>query len=147
MISSDVSQLYAARLTLPDSAEHVVLPEIISKEPLGPAVRADDPAWRALVQWVHFAMLAAEELGVSQDTLPKALDSTRPSVRRLLGKDGDIGAHMGLANDWAASIVRLVGNYGEVYDRNLGARSRLAIPRGVNALWNLGGIQYAPPVE
>ena len=80
-------------------------------------------------------------------TLAKALDSSRPSVRRLVGKEGQLGSHMGLSDDWAATIVRLVGNYGEVYDRNLGAGSRLAIPRGVNQLWNLGGIQYAPPVE
>jgi general L-amino acid transport system substrate-binding protein len=147
VMTSDVSQLYSERLTLADAAEHIILPDIISKEPLAPAVRADDPKWRGLVQWVHFAMLSAEELGVSQRTLDQALGSARPSVRRLLGKEGDLGSHMGLSNDWAASIVRLVGNYGEVYDRNLGVGSRLAIPRGVNQLWSLGGIQYSPPVE
>jgi len=147
VITSDVSQLYAARLTLADAGEHIVLPDVISKEPLGPAVRRDDPQWRALVEWVHFAMLASEELGLSQATIDKAKASTRQNVQRLTGQQGELGTHLGLTNDWVLNIVRLVGNYGEVYDRNLGVNSRLAIPRGLNQLWSLGGIQYAPPVE
>ena len=147
VITSDVSQLYAERLSLPDAGEHLILPEVISKEPLGPAVRQDDPKWRKLVQWVHFAMLDAEELGVTQATLDQAKASTRPSVKRLLGAEGDIGSKMGLSNDWVVNVVKLVGNYGEVYERDLGEGSKLAIPRGLNQLWSIGGIQYAPPAE
>ncbi|CAM5776634.1 amino acid ABC transporter substrate-binding protein [Labrys miyagiensis] len=147
VVTSDVSQLYAARQELPDAGEHIILPEVISKEPLGPAVRQDDPKWRTLVQWVHFAMLDAEELGVSQSTLDQAKASSRPAVKRLLGSDGDMGDKLGLSKDWVASVVKLVGNYGEVYERNLGKDSKLGIPRGINQLWSLGGIQYAPPAE
>jgi general L-amino acid transport system substrate-binding protein len=147
VITSDVSQLYAERLGLPDAGDHLILPEIISKEPLGPVVRQDDPQWRSLVQWVHFAMLDAEELGISKTTLDQARASARPAVRRLLGGDGDLGSKMGLSNDWAVNIVKLVGNYGEVFERNLGEGSKLGIPRGLNQLWNIGGIQYAPPAE
>ncbi|WP_413990808.1 amino acid ABC transporter substrate-binding protein [Labrys okinawensis] len=147
VVTSDVSQLYAARLGLPDAGEHIILPEVISKEPLGPAVRQDDPKWRDLVQWVHFAMLDAEELGVNQSTLDQAKASTRPAVRRLLGADGDMGQKMGLSKDWVVNVVKQVGNYDEVYERNLGKNSKLGIPRGLNQLWSLGGIQYAPPAE
>jgi general L-amino acid transport system substrate-binding protein len=147
VVTSDVSQLYSAKQALPDAGDQIILPEVISKEPLGPSVREGDPKWRDLVQWVHFAMLDAEELGVSQSTLAQAEQSSRPSVRRLLGKDGNIGQTMGLSNDWVANIVKLVGNYGEVYERNLGTNSKLGIPRGLNELWSLGGIQYAPPAE
>lgn len=146
-ITSDVSQLYAERLDLADAGDHLILPEIISKEPLGPAVRQDDPKWRSLVQWVHFAMVDAEELGVSSATLDQARSSTRPAIRRLIGGEGKLGSELGLANDWVVNVVRLVGNYGEVFERNLGGGSKLAIPRGLNQLWSLGGIQYAPPVE
>jgi general L-amino acid transport system substrate-binding protein len=147
VLTSDTSQLYAQRLTLPDAGEHLILPDVISKEPLGPVVRQDDPKWRALVQWVHFAMLASEELGVSKSTLDKAKASSRPAVKRLMGREGDLGSRMGLSNEWVVNIVRLVGNYGEVYESNLGVDSKLGIPRGLNQLWNMGGIQYAPPVE
>ncbi len=147
VLTSDVSQLYAQRLDLADAGEHLILPEVISKEPLGPAVRQDDPKWRNLVQWVHFAMVDAEELGVSAATLNEAKASTKPAVKRLLGGEGQLGSELGLANDWVANVVRLVGNYGEVFERNLGAGSKLGIPRGLNQLWNIGGIQYAPPVE
>jgi len=139
VLTSDVSQLYAQRMELADAGEHLILPDIISKEPLGPAVRQDDPKWRNLVQWVHFAMVDAEELGVSKATLDQAKSSTRPAIRRLLGTEGRLGAGLGLANDWAAAVVGQVGNYGEA--------SKLGIPRGLNQLWSLGGIQYAPPVE
>jgi general L-amino acid transport system substrate-binding protein len=147
VVTSDVSQLYAARLGLPDAGDNIILPEVISKEPLGPAVRQDDPKWRNLVQWVHFAMLDAEELGVSQSTLDQAKASSRPAIRRLLGADGDMGEKMGLSKDWVVNVVKLVGNYDEVYERNLGTKSKLGIPRGLNQLWSLGGIQYAPPAE
>src|SRR5215204_3836935 len=140
VVTSDVSHLYSDRLNLPDPAEHVILPDVISKEPLGPAVRLDDPNWRLLVQWVHFAMLNAEELGVSSQNTAEAIKSTKPDVRRLVGSEGKFGEQLGLSNDWALNVIRLVGNYGEVYDRNLGTGSQLGIPRGVNQLWNLGGI-------
>jgi general L-amino acid transport system substrate-binding protein len=147
VVTSDVSQLYAERLKLPDPGDHLILPDVISKEPLSPAVRQDDPKWRALVQWVHFATLAAEELGISRQTINEAKGSSRPAVRRLIGQDGNLGSRLELSNDWVVQIVSQVGNYGEVYERNLGGGSKLGIPRGLNQLWNLGGIQYAPPVE
>jgi general L-amino acid transport system substrate-binding protein len=147
VVTSDVSQLYAERLKLENPADHVILADVISKEPLGPAVRRDDPNWRLLVQWVHFAMLDAEELGVNSGNIDEALVSKKADVMRLVGTDGAFGEQIGLSKDWAVNIVRLVGNYGEVFDRNVGAASRLGIPRGMNQLWNMGGIQYAPPIR
>jgi general L-amino acid transport system substrate-binding protein len=147
VLTSDMSQLYSQRLNLDDADEHVILPDAISKEPLGPAVRQDDPNWALLVKWVHFALLDAEELGVSSATVDEALESTKPDVRRLVGAEGKFGEGLGLSNDWATKVVRQVGNYGEIYERNLGTKSKLGIPRGMNQLWNLGGIQYAPPVR
>nr|WP_244622763.1 amino acid ABC transporter substrate-binding protein [Microvirga brassicacearum] len=146
-ISSDVSQLHAERLKLTKPGDSLVLPDIISKEPLGPVVRQDDMQWFGIVKWVNFAMLNAEELGVSSKTIDEALRSEKPDVKRLVGSDGDFGTDLGLTADWAAKIVRAVGNYGEVYDRNVGASSKLDIPRGVNQMWNMGGIQYAPPIR
>jgi general L-amino acid transport system substrate-binding protein len=146
VITSDVSQLYALRQRLADPAAAVILPEVISKEPLGPAVRQDDGQWATLVKWVHFALLDAEELGVASDNIDAALASRKPAVRRLVG-DGSLGQGLGLDAEWAVRIVRAVGNYGEIYERNLGEGSPLGIPRGLNQLWSLGGIQYAPPVE
>lgn len=146
-ISADVSQLYAERLKLADPAEHIILADVISKEPLGPVVRQDDPKWATLVKWVLFALLDAEELGVGSDNIEEALASKKPEVRRLVGLEGDFGERLGLSKDWAVNVVRLVGNYGEIYDRNLGTDSKLGIPRGLNQLWHLGGIQYAPPIR
>jgi general L-amino acid transport system substrate-binding protein len=146
-ITSDVSQLYAERLRLAEPAEHVILADVISKEPLGPSVRQDDPKWATLVKWVHFALLNAEELGVGSETIEEALASRKPDVRRLVGIEDSFGEQLGLPKQWAADIVRLVGNYGEIYERNLGAGSELGIPRGLNHLWNRGGIQYAPPIR
>ena len=147
VLTSDVSQLHAERLTLARPDDHLVLPEVISKEPLGPAVRQGDDQWFNIVKWTHFAMLNAEELGVSAKTVDDAMRSSKPDVRRLLGNEGSHGEQLGLSKDWAARIVRLVGNYGEVFERNVGTESKLAIPRGVNQLWNAGGIQYAPPIR
>jgi general L-amino acid transport system substrate-binding protein len=146
-LTSDLSQLYALRLQLAKPEEHTILPDVISKEPLGPAVRQDDPRWLNVVTWVHFAMLDAEELGVTSANIDKALQSKRPEVMRLVGKEGDFGGQIGLSRSWAADVVRLVGNYGEVYERNVGVNSKLGIPRGLNELWNNGGIQYAPPIR
>jgi general L-amino acid transport system substrate-binding protein len=147
VITSDISQLYAQRLELPDQNEHLILPDTISKEPLGPAVRQDDPGWATLVKWVLFALIDAEELGVDSDTLDEALASEKPAIRRLVGNEGTFGEDIGLSKSWAADMLKLVGNYGEIYDRNLGAGSSLGIPRGLNQLWSLGGIQYAPPIR
>ncbi|MCX5514874.1 amino acid ABC transporter substrate-bindnig protein [Kaistia algarum] len=147
VVTSDVSQLYAERAGLPDAGESLILPDVISKEPLGPAVRQDDPQWRLIVQWVHFALLNAEELGVASDTIDAAKASKKPEVMRLAGTDGDFGAKLGLANDWAINVVAKVGNYAEIYERNLGVESKLGIPRGLNQLWSRGGIQYAPPIR
>jgi general L-amino acid transport system substrate-binding protein len=147
VLTSDLSALYALRLRLAKPRDHVILPDVISKEPLGPVVRNDDLQWVNLVRWVYFAMLNAEELGVSSQTIDQALRSQKPEVRRLVGMTGDFGAQIGLTNAWAANVVRRVGNYGEVFERNLGSKTPLAIPRGLNQLWNAGGIQYAPPVR
>jgi general L-amino acid transport system substrate-binding protein len=147
VMTSDMSQLYSERQKLDDADEHIILPDAISKEPLGPVVRQDDPKWATLVKWVHFALLNAEELGVASDTVDAAMVSRKPEVRRLVGVEGAFGEEMGIPGDWAAVMIRAVGNYGEIYDRNLGIDSALAIPRGMNQLWNLGGIQYAPPIR
>ena len=147
VFSTDLSQLYAERLKLTNPNDHIILPEIISKEPLAPVVRHGDDQWLDVARWTHFAMINAEELGVSSKNIGDSLKSDRPDVMRLLGTEGNFGEQLGLTKDWAERIVRLVGNYGEVFERNLGAGSRLGIARGINNLWNKGGIQYAPPVR
>jgi general L-amino acid transport system substrate-binding protein len=147
VLTSDVSQLFAMRLKLAAPDDHIILPDIISKEPLGPVVRFGDDQWLNVVKWTHFAMLNAEELGVSSETLEAALKSDKPEVRRLVGTEGNYGEQIGLTKDWAARIIRHVGNYGEVFERNIGIGSKLSIPRGINSLWTKGGIQYAPPIR
>ncbi len=147
VLSSDASQLYAQRMQLADPSMAVVLPEIISKEPLGPAVRQGDDQWFNIVKWSLFAMLNAEELGVSQANVDEQLGSENPDIMRLLGRDGDFGDAMGIEADWAYQIVKQVGNYADIYDRNVGTESDFNIARGLNALWNDGGIQYAPPIR
>ena len=128
------------RATFSKPGDHIILPDVISKEPLGPVVRQGDDSWQEIVKWAHFAMLNAEELGVTSKTVDQSLQSANLDVKRLVGTDGNYGEQIGLTNDWAARIIRLVGNYGAVYDRNLGVGSKLAIPRGLNQLWNAGGI-------
>ena len=145
--TTDVSQLYAEKLKLANPADHVILPEIISKEPLAPAVRQGDDQWMTLVKWVQFAMLDAEELGVSQKSVDEALKSTQPETKRLVGTEGNYGEQLGLTKDWVVRIVKQVGNYGESYERNVGSGSKLGIARGLNRLWTKGGIQYAPPIR
>jgi general L-amino acid transport system substrate-binding protein len=145
--TTDVSQLYAEKLKLSNPTDHVILPEIISKEPLTPAVRRGDDQWMTLVRWVQFAMLDAEELGVSSKTVDEALKSPQPEIKRLLGVDGNYGEQLGLTKDWVVRIVKLVGNYGESFERNVGSGSKLGITRGLNRLWTKGGIQYAPPIR
>ncbi|MGO2262915.1 amino acid ABC transporter substrate-binding protein [Halomonas sp.] len=147
VLSSDASQLYAQRMQLANPDMAVVLPEIISKEPLGPAVRQGDDQWFNIVKWSLFAMLNAEELGVSQANVDEQLGSENPDIMRLLGRDGDFGDAMGIEADWAYQIVKQVGNYADIYDRNVGTESDFNIARGLNALWNDGGIQYAPPIR
>jgi general L-amino acid transport system substrate-binding protein len=145
--TTDVSQLYAEKLKLSNASDHVILPEVISKEPLGPLVRHGDDQWFDLVKWIHYAMLNAEELGVSSKTLDEAMKSKQPEIRRMLGLEGSYGEQLGVTRDWVVRIVRHVGNYGEVFERNVGASSRLGISRGLNRLWTKGGIQYAPPIR
>jgi general L-amino acid transport system substrate-binding protein len=145
--TTDASGLYAERLKMTNPVDNIVLPEIISKEPLGPAVRKDDVQWFEIVQWTHFALVNAEELGVTQANVDEKLKSDNPSIRRLLGVEGSYGEGLGLTKDWAYRIIKHVGNYGEIFDRNVGQGSPIKIARGLNALWNKGGLQYAPPVR
>jgi general L-amino acid transport system substrate-binding protein len=145
--TTDASGLYSTRLKLTKPDEHVVLPEIISKEPLASFVRHGDDQWFDIVKWVHFAMLNAEELNVNRANLEEQMKSDNPDIKRLLGTEGNFGEQLGLTKDWVYRIVKLVGNYGEVFDRNVGPGSPLKINRGLNALWNKGGVQYAPPIR
>ena len=147
VLTSDQSQLYALRIQLknPDSA--MVLPEVISKEPLGPVVRQGDDDWFNIVRWSLYAMLNAEELGVTSANVDEMKKSTDPNVRRLLGLEGIKGQGLGLDDGWAYNIVKGVGNYAEAFERNVGKGSPLGISRGLNALWNKGGVQYAPPIR
>jgi general L-amino acid transport system substrate-binding protein len=145
--TTDASGLYSERLRMANAADHIVLPEIISKEPLGPVVRHGDDQWLDIVKWTHYAMVTAEELGVTKANVDEQLKSTNPEVKRLLGAEGKHGEALGLSNDWAYRIIKHVGNYGEAFDRNVGAGSRLNISRGLNNLWNKGGLQYAPPIR
>jgi general L-amino acid transport system substrate-binding protein len=145
--TTDASGLYSERLKMSNPDDHVVLPEIISKEPLGPSVRKDDIQWFQIVQWAHYALLTAEELGVTQANVDEKLKSDNPAIRRLLGVEGSYGQGLGLTNDWAYRIIRAVGNYGEIFERNVGQGSPIKISRGLNALWNKGGLQYAPPIR
>ncbi|WP_260955733.1 amino acid ABC transporter substrate-binding protein [Pseudomonas citri] len=148
VLTSDQSQLYGQRLKLATPNDYSVLPEVISKEPLTPAVRRGDEEWFAAVRWTLNAMLNAEELGVTSKNVGELKKSTaNPDIARLLGSEGSLGKDLNLPNDWVTQIVAQVGNYGEVFDRNLGEGSDLKIKRGLNGLWNHGGIQYAAPVR
>jgi general L-amino acid transport system substrate-binding protein len=145
--TTDSSGLYGERLRLASPNDNIVLPEIISKEPLGPAVRHGDDQWGDIVRWTHYAMLNAEELGVTKANVDEQLKSENPEIRRLLGAEGSYGEAMGLTKDWAYRIIKLVGNYGESFERNVGQGSPLKISRGLNALWTKGGLQYGMPVR
>lgn len=146
--TTDASGLYSLRLTLATPDDHIVLPEIISKEPLGPVVRQGDDQWFNIVKWTHFALLNAEELGVASKNVDEMKSSNNQEIRRLLGTDGTFGEMIGLGNDWAYNVIKSVGNYGEIFDRNIGPDTPLKIARGLNALWTTkGGIQYAPPIR
>jgi general L-amino acid transport system substrate-binding protein len=145
VLTSDQSQLYGLRIKLAEPDKALVLPEVISKEPLGPVVRQGDDDWFNIARWTLFALVNAEELGVTSGNVEEMKSSTNPEVRRLLGLEGATGTGLGLADDWVYQIVKQVGNYGEVFKRNVGADSPLKIERGLNALWKDGGLQYAPP--
>ena len=145
--TTDASGLYAQRLQMQVPDDHIVLPEIISKEPLGPSVRQGDSQWFTIVKWVHFALLNAEEAGITKVNVDQMLNSTNPDIRRILGKEGEFGKGIGLNGDWAYQIVKQVGNYGEIFDKTVGAGSRINIARGQNNLWTKGGLQYAPPIR
>jgi len=145
--TTDASGLAGERLRLVNANDHIVLPEIISKEPLGPSVRHGDDQWFDIVRWTHFAMINAEELGITRANVDDQMKSTNPDVKRLLGTEGKHGEGLGLTNDWAYRIIKHVGNYGETFERNVGQGSNLKISRGVNALWNKGGLQFAPPIR
>ena len=147
VFTTDASGVYSQRLSLAKPDDHMVLPEIISKEPLGPVVRHGDDQWFDIVKWTHFAMITAEELNITKANLDQMLQSTNPEVRRVLGIEGNSGEALGLTKDWVVRIVRHVGNYAEAFDRNVGPSTRLGISRGLNALWTKGGLQYAPPIR
>jgi general L-amino acid transport system substrate-binding protein len=146
-LTADASELYAERLRTANPEDHIVLPEIISKEPLGPVVRHGDDQWADIVRWVHNAMLNAEELGITKANVDQMKNSTNPEIRRLLGTEGKFGESVGLTNDWAYRVIKHVGNYGESLERNVGEGSPLKIKRGHNALWTKGGLQYGVPIR
>jgi general L-amino acid transport system substrate-binding protein len=147
--TTDQSGLYATRLALSNPDSHVILPEIISKEPLGPAVRQGDDQWFDIVSWVGYALVQAEEFGITAENADTFKESTNPDIRRFIGTEADtkIGTDLGLDNAWALNVVKGVGNYGEIFERNIGAGSPLKIERGLNALWSKGGLQFAPPIR
>jgi general L-amino acid transport system substrate-binding protein len=145
--TTDRSGLAAQRTKLANPSAHTVLPEIISKEPLGPVVRQGDDQWFNIVRWTLNAMINAEELGVTQANVGSMMGSDDPAVKRLLGTEGNFGVELGLNNDWAANVIKAVGNYGESYDANVGPDTPLGLDRGVNALWDEGGILYAAPIR
>jgi general L-amino acid transport system substrate-binding protein len=143
--TTDHSGLISTRASrAPKPEEHVILPEIISKEPLGPAVRHGDDRWFDVVKWSMFAMIEAEEMGLSTKTIDKEAASTNPNIQRFVGATGDIGKMLGIDNKWALNIIKQVGNYGESFDTNL---KPLGFERGLNRLWNQGGLMYAPPIR
>jgi general L-amino acid transport system substrate-binding protein len=147
MLTTDQSGLYALRLNLSDPSSAVVLPEIISKEPLGPVVRQGDDQWFNISKWVLNVLINAEEYGVTSANADEMLNSSDPNVLRILGKDGPKGTGLGIRDDWGYQTIKQVGNYGELFEANVGANTPLQISRGVNALWNAGGFMYAPPIR
>jgi general L-amino acid transport system substrate-binding protein len=145
--TTDASGLYAERLRLANPGDHMILPEIISKEPLGPAVRHGDDQWFDVVKWTLFAMIDGEELGLTQKNIDQQANATNPDIKRFVGTEGNYGEQLGLSKDWAVKIIKQVGNYGEAFERNVGQGSPLKIDRGLNRLWTKGGLQYAPPIR
>jgi general L-amino acid transport system substrate-binding protein len=146
-LTTDQSGLYGTRLQFANPDDHVVLPDVISKEPLGPVVRQGDDQWFSIVKWVHFGLLNAEEAGITQANVEEMKSSENPDIKRMLGLDGTFGEGIGLTNDWLVNVIKGVGNYGEIFERNVGQGSDLKIARGLNALWKDGGLQYGPPIR
>ena len=140
--TTDISGLAATRSSQPNSEEHVILPDVISKEPLGPLVRQGDARFADVVRWVHYLLLSAEEFGITQANVAQMANDPRPEVQRMLGRNGELGQMLGLPNTWGVTVLRAVGNYGEIFDRHL---TPIGIKRGPNALWTNGGLQYSPP--
>jgi len=147
VVTTDSSALAAERTGLANPDDHVILPEIISKEPLGPSVRQGDDVWLKITRWTYFALVEAEELGVTQANVDDMLGSDNPAIKRLLGVEGDFGTALGLTKDWGYQIVKHIGNYGEIFDRHVGPDTEIGLERGLNALWTDGGLQYAMPVR
>lgn len=145
--TTDSSALAAERSKFAVPADHIILPEIISKEPLGPVVRQGDDLWFNIARWTYFALLEAEELGVTSANVDEQLGSDNPAIKRLLGVEGDFGTPLGLTKDWAYQIIKHIGNYGEAYERNVGPSTPIGLARGLNALWRDGGLQYSPPIR
>jgi general L-amino acid transport system substrate-binding protein len=146
--TTDASGLAAERTQLKNPADNIILPEIISKEPLGPAVRHGDNNWGDIVRWSFNVMLIAEEKGITQANVDEVKASSQdPEVRRMLGAEDEMGKMMGVPNDWAYNIIKQVGNYGESFERNVGLKTPLGLARGLNELWSKGGLQYAPPIR
>lgn len=143
--TTDASGLASTRSTFPDPQNHIILPEIISKEPLGPATRHGDDEWSDIVTWVLNATITAEEKGVTQGNVDQMKSSNDPEILRLLGVEGNLGEELGLSNDWAYQIIKQIGNYGEIFERNIGVNTPIGLERGLNELWTKGGIQYSPP--
>ena len=144
-VTADRSQLVSRRTTLPNPNDHVVLDDVLSKEPLAPAVASGDAGWSDVVRWVVYSLMEAEELGITSQNVTQQASSNDPTVKRFLGTEGDLGKGMGLTNDFAVRVIKHVGNYGEVYDRNLGAKTKLNLPRAQNNLWTKGGLLFSPP--
>ncbi len=147
VLTSDSSQLAGNITEFANPDDHMLLPEIISKEPLAIVTRQGDDTWFLITRWVYHALLEAEEFGITQANVDEMLGSDNPAVRRILGVEGDFGTPLGLTKDWAYQAIKGVGNYGEIFERNVGASSPLNLPRGLNALWTQGGLQYAPPIR
>jgi general L-amino acid transport system substrate-binding protein len=146
--TTDASGLAALRATLPSPADYVILPEIISKEPLGPVVRHGDNQWGDIVRWTYYMLVAAEEKGITKANIEEvATSTTDPEVKRMLGLEGDLGAMIGLDKDWGKRAIAANGNYGEIFEANIGASTPIGLARGLNALWTQGGLQYAPPIR
>jgi len=145
VLTGDISLLAVARSKLKAPGDHIILPELITKEPLGPAVRQDDPQWFAVVRWTLMALIEADELGLSSGNVDAKRASTDPEIRRFLGLEANLGQALGLPRDWAYQVVKNVGSYGEVFERTVGANSKLKLARGLNNLWTKGGLMYSMP--
>jgi general L-amino acid transport system substrate-binding protein len=144
-VTSDMSQLAGRRSVLGSPDDHIIMDVVMSKEPLGPVVPLGDDQWFNVVKWTVFALIQAEESGISMGNIDSFMDSTDPVIRRLLGLEGDLGVKLGLSNDWVVAVIKAVGNYGEIFDRNVGPGTPLDLERGLNNLWTNGGLMYAPP--